>query len=195
MSKSVVDVERPPDLSECEIIEWDICMKTLAALEKKWLGLLGSNNADQLETDRAFEREFQIRIDQTRVITELDIQAVENEMQMSQERIKQELEDDKKLLFKRLVRGYYTSYLHIMEQLKGLMGPDFDAFQAENEIEFPTIPQDKGQERKVPPPEDPKVSLSPHEADRLLKEVKRDYGRVSEADQSAEVDQKDGENE
>ena len=171
-------------------------MKTLEALEKKWLGL-GSDNADQIETDQAFEREFQIRIDQTRVITDLDITAVENEMRMGEERIAQELEDDKKLLFKRLVRGYYSSYVHIMEQLRGLMGPDFDEFQAENEVEFPTIPQDKGQERKVPPPEDPKVSLSPHEADRLLKEVKRDYGRavLSEAEVPAEADPKDADNE
>jgi hypothetical protein len=42
------------------------------------------------------------------------------------------------------------------------MGPDFEAFQALDEIEFTQTPSTKNRERKGPQSEEPKISYSPH---------------------------------
>lgn len=171
---SVRDVVTPEDLSESQRAEFNILAKALLNLENKWLGLRQEKNQDQMEYAAIFDREFDVGIRQCEVIEELDLESIEKEYKEQEERIRKEFADDQKNLFKRIIRGYQQSCQSILPRLKELMGPDFEAWHAEHEIEFPQCPLDKNQDRKGPQPEEPKIAFSPHETDKQVKEIKND---------------------
>lgn len=173
-TKHISDIAPPANLSNAQMAEFNVLARALEKLENKWIGLRQDENPDLLEYAATFNREFDIVMRQCDVIEQLDLESIEREYEEQKERIRQEFKDDEKNLFRRMIRGYQLKHEKCMAQLKELMGPDFEQYQAENDLGFPQIPIDKNQERKGPQPEGPKIAFGPHETEKQLKEIKND---------------------
>lgn len=177
-AKSVRDVTPPPDIPDWERAEFDVLADALSRLEDTWLALHAAQEDGGDEYSQVFDREFGARIAQAEVIEDVDLDGIEKEYMEQCDTIDREFESDRKNLFKRIVRGYQTSYQTVMGQIRSAMGSDFEKFQSEHELDFPQIPLDKSQERKPPQPEEPRLAFSPHETDRQLKTIKHEVQRA-----------------
>lgn len=172
-SKSARSVAVPSSLSESERAEFLILQRSLASLEDQWHRLHDAPSPECVDYAAIFDHEFGARIKQAELLEQMEIEDVEKQFRDESDRISREFEENQKTLFKRFVRGYYASYQNVLDHLRELLGPDYDSFQQENEIEFPDLPSVKNQETKLQPPEEPKIAFSPHETDRQLREIRQ----------------------
>jgi hypothetical protein len=170
--RSVREITPPEGLIGAQLAEFKILQRALANLEDQWEDLQHGQNPVQQKYTEIFEDEFKSRINQAEIIADLDVQAVEAEYEKEMEKIMASREEDQKNLFKRVVRGYSVSYQKAMSHLKELMGPDFEVFQAANEVEFPQTQSVKNQERKMPQPEEPRITMTHNEAVDQLRKIR-----------------------
>ncbi|OHT16806.1 hypothetical protein TRFO_12876 [Tritrichomonas foetus] len=168
---SVADIPIPDELSpeiEAEYIAYQEC---LVQLENEWRQLKTNENEYQIEANNLLQQIFEKRRQKQIARKNLRMEVVERQCEKENERLKNECEDAKKVLFERLVRGYYHAYRNVTSRLKELMGKDYQSYIDANEIEFPQIITDNQMKTRYQQPEETKARISSHETELDLQKI------------------------
>ncbi|EAY14906.1 hypothetical protein TVAG_380160 [Trichomonas vaginalis G3] len=174
MFQSVAEIEIPNDLSDVDKAEFTAFKLALVDLEKEWNQLQDGTNPDQQTCLSIINDVKEKRIAQADERYKLRTEIIEKQTEKEREKIKQEQEEYKKLLFERLVRSYYQAYQSVTAQLKDLMGKDYSQYISQNGITFPNIPSEVQMRTRMQPNEEAKIKLTPAENEhdmRLIQQI------------------------
>ncbi|OHT16350.1 hypothetical protein TRFO_41835 [Tritrichomonas foetus] len=175
--KSIKDAEKPSGLTAVQQIEFNILKSKFMELESQWFQLLNNANSDQVRYGSIVKNEYDSMIDQARELAKIRKESIKAQYEVKLQKINSEYDENKKLLFKRIVRGYYLKYQDILSHLRELLGPDFEAFLHANEYEFPLIPSNPHTERNIAQPDEMKLALSHHESEKMIHAMMKNIER------------------
>ena len=171
--QSVADAQMPEELTPAMKIEFNVLKSKLAELESQWFRLLDNENPDQKRYSEIVDQEYQSMISHANKLAEVRVDSIKTQYNVKKAKIMSDYEENKRLLFNRIIRGYSLRYQEIIGHLRDLMGSEFDSFIAyKNEIEFPQISSNVHTERNISQPDDLKLSLSHHEIERQIQTLK-----------------------
>ena len=176
--RSVSDVSSPAGLSPVMQIEFNVLKAKLAELESQWRQLVSNENPDQVRYSSIVRNEYESMIDQTRKLSEIRRSSILEQYEIRMNKINAEFEENKKHLFKRIIRGYYLRYQEILKHLQELLGADFDGFYQNNEIDFPQIPATSHAERNISQPDEVKLELSHNEIEKQISKLNKAIERL-----------------
>ncbi|EAY07481.1 hypothetical protein TVAG_499690 [Trichomonas vaginalis G3] len=178
--KSVSEIPVPDNLSDLERIEFNAYKQALVELEQEWLQLKNGENPDQKACQTYINDIKTKRIQQAQDRLNLRKEIIEKQAAKEKERILQQQEDYKKLLFERIIKSYHQSYNTVTSQLKELMDKDYGQFIAQNGITFPDIHNEQQVRTRMSQPEEPKIRLSSAESEqdvRLIQQILQNAGQ------------------
>jgi hypothetical protein len=167
-SSSVRDIPLPPDLTDLQRAEFSSFQEGIAILETEWRGLSTGENPD-LQTCVAHLDEITAkRKAQAEERYRLRLEVIDRQVEAETERIKQDSEQAKAILFQRLARAYSNSFHTLLGQLKDL-GGNWEAY-AERGIDLPQVAD--GQARlRMQQPEEIKIRVTEEVSERDLRSV------------------------
>ena len=171
--ESVRDIPIPDDgpVNRDELIAFQ---EALGQLETEWRQLQANENPDQKMCLKILEEKRAKRRQLAEERLRLRLEVIDKQVERETERIQQEAEEAKKILWERLVRAYAQAYQHVTAQLKELMGKarkDYQAYMADKTIEFPIMQSDSTMKTRMQQPEEMKIKLSPQDCERDLMQI------------------------
>lgn len=170
--KSVADAQIPEQLTPAMKIEFNVLKSKLIELESQWFKLLDNENPDQNRYSETIDTEYQSMISQANKLAEIRVDSIKTQYNVKKAKILSDYEENKRLLFNRILRGYSQRYQEIISHLRSLMGSEYESFVAQkNEIEFPQISTNVHTERNISQPDDLKLAMSSHEIERQIQKM------------------------
>lgn len=168
-AKSVSEIPIPDNLSELQKIEFMAFRDSLSALENEWNSLESNDNPHQKECIKLLNEIRDNRKQQAAERLNLRLQVIDQQVKIDTERINLENEILTRTFYDRIMRAYYAQYQNLLGQLKGIMNEDeFNSFVRENEIQFPSFPDDATMKTRLQESEDLKIHISPQEIENDL---------------------------
>lgn len=170
--KSVADAQMPEELTPAMKIEFNVLKSKLTELETQWFHLLDNENPDQKKYSEKVDREYQSMISHANKLAEVRVDSIKTQYNVKKAKIMSDYEENKRILFNRILHGYSSRYQEIINHLRELMGPEYESFVAlKNEIEFPQMSSNTHTERNISQPDDLKLSMSHHEIERQIQKM------------------------
>ena len=171
--ENIKDIPIPNDLSSIEKIEFQAFQSSLIDLEEEWIKLKNNENTDQLTCLNLIKEIKEKRIEQANERKLLRIEIIEKQYQKEKERIEQEKEEYKKILFDRIVKSYYQSYLNVTSQLKELLGKDYNQFISNYPIEWPQFINENNMKTRLQQNEDIPNRQTPADCEQDIKKIQQ----------------------
>ncbi|KAK8878259.1 hypothetical protein M9Y10_005024 [Tritrichomonas musculus] len=172
--KSVAEAKMPEELTPAMKIEFNVLKSKLTELETQWFRLLDNENPDQKRYGEIVDQEYQSMISHANKLAEVRVNSINAQYNEKKKKIMSDYEENKRLLFNRVMYGYHSRYQLIVNRLRELIGPEFDSFLAsKNDIEFPQISSNAHNERNISQPDDLKLSMSHHEIERQILKMQK----------------------
>ena len=172
--ESVANIEAPESFTDIQKAEFYAYRASLAEIEKEYLELKDGKNLDQQQCIEQLEEIRRKKLERAEKNFEMRKEMIEANSKKEIEKIEEEKDEYKKILFEKLVRSYNQSYLHITAQLRELLGKEYGQFIAENGIDFPSLQGAETQMKsKMSQPDEAKIRLSPAEAEHDIKYIQQ----------------------
>lgn len=172
--KSIQDAQIPEGISPVMKIEFNILKKKFLELESQWFRLLDNENPEQIRYGDIVDREYASMINQATELAKVRADSIMVQYNVKKAKILNDYEENKRLLFNRIMNGYKMQYNDLLLNLRELLGTEFEHFMStKKEIDFPQIPANKNTERNISAPDDVKLSLSHNEVEKQIQRIHR----------------------
>ena len=173
IKKRISEIPLPENLTDIQTAEYKAFVEAISNLEDQWIDLETGNNPEQKLCIEQIKQIKEKRELQAKERLDLRLKIIEKQYQKECEKIENEQEEYKKLLFDRLMRAYSQSYQMITSQLKDLMGKEFNSFISTNGIEFPTFNPEGQMKTRFQQPEEGKPRLNQSDVDQDIRTIQQ----------------------
>lgn len=173
---SIIDIAISDDLTDkiqrSELIAYQ---KAIYQLEQEWDQLQKNENPDQKACINIIQDQHDRKHQKIEQKYKTRCQIVDQQRQDEIERVNREFEVAQSALKDHLIKAYIQSNQNITTQLKDLKGKDFQAYNAENSIDFPQMQAESQMDTRTKHHEEGKLRLTNQECENDLAIIQKIY--------------------